>query len=265
MFDSIVFASVLLISAHHYSTLVRSGCTLYREVATNWRQQRQNCFLADRSVPYLAMNRRQDGVGYFDKVARRWDAMRQSYFSERVRDLALSEANVQRGKLAADVGAGTGFITTELISQGLRVLAIDESLSMLRVLGSKTLGVADLCRCIGSAERLPIRNCAVDYVFANMCLHHVSNPPAAIGEMARILKKGGTLVITDLDAHAFKFLTQERTDRWMGFKRPDMRVWFARAGLEDVTVSDTGERAQVPSDLTNDCADVSIFMARGEK
>jgi precorrin-6B methylase 2 len=72
------------------------------------------------------MNRRQDGNRYFDKVAPCWDAMRRTYFSERVRDLALSEARVQRGKLAADVGAGTGFITTGLIRQGLKVLAIDE-------------------------------------------------------------------------------------------------------------------------------------------
>ncbi|MGZ4906699.1 MAG: class I SAM-dependent methyltransferase [Halobacteriota archaeon] len=211
------------------------------------------------------MNRRQDGKRYFDKVAPRWDAMRRTYFSERVRDLALSEARVQRGKLAADVGAGTGFITTGLIRQGLKVLAIDESLPMLRVLRSKTLGVSDLCFCIGCAERLPVRKCTVDYVFANMCLHHVSHPAIAIGEMARILNDGGTIVITDLDAHAFAFLTQERTDRWMGFKKSDVRAWFAQARLKDVTVSDTGERAQVPSDSTDDCADIGIFMARGKK
>jgi ubiquinone/menaquinone biosynthesis C-methylase UbiE len=191
--------------------------------------------------------------------------MRQTYFSERVRDLALSEARVQRGKLAADVGAGTGFITTGLIAHGLKVLAIDESLPMLQVLKNKTPGVADLCLCIGSAERLPVRKCAVDYVFANMCLHHVSHPAAAIAEMTRILNKEATLIITDLDAHTFEFLTEERTDRWMGFKKSDIRVWFAQAGLKDIRVSDTGQRAHVPSDSTDACADIGIFMARGKK
>jgi len=150
--------------------------------------------------------------------------MPQTYFSERLRDLALSDARVPRGKLAADVGAGTGFITTGLIRHGLKVLAIDESLPMLRVLRIKTLSISDLCFFIGCAERLPVRKCTVEYVFANMCLHHVSHPAAAIGETARILNEGGTIVVTDLDAHAFAFLTEERADRWIGFKKSDVQA-----------------------------------------
>jgi ubiquinone/menaquinone biosynthesis C-methylase UbiE len=211
------------------------------------------------------VNRLHDERGYFDEIAPRWDDMRRTYFSERVRDRALSEARVQRGKLAADVGVGTGFITEGLIGHGVEVLAIDESLPMLQVLRRKAFGGAGLHCCIGSAERLPVRAGAVDYVFANMCLHHVVHPAAAIGEMARILKKGGTLIITDLDEHAFAFLTEERTDRWMGFRRADVRTWFAEAGLKDIMVGDTGERASVPSDSTDNCADISIFIARGKK
>jgi ubiquinone/menaquinone biosynthesis C-methylase UbiE len=192
--------------------------------------------------------------GCFDEIAPRWDDMRRTYFSEVVRDRALSEARVQRRKLAADVGAGTGFITQGLIGHGVEVLAIDESLPMLQVLRRKAFSGAGLHCCIGSAECLPVRAGAVDYVFANMCLHHVVHPAAAIGEMARILKKGGALIITDLDEHAFAFLTEERTDRWMGFRREDVRTWFAEA-----------ERARVPSDSIDNCADISIFMARGTK
>jgi len=203
--------------------------------------------------------------GYFDKIAPRWDNMRSTYFSERVRDQALSQAKVQRGKLAVDVGVGTGFIAEGLIGHGVEVLAIDESLPMLQVLRRKPFCAAGLHCCIGSAQRLPVHTGAVDYVFANMCLHHVVHPAAGIGEMARILKNGGTLIITDLDEHAFAFLTEERTDRWMGFRRGDMRTWFAEAGLKDIVVGDTGERASVPSDSSDDCADISIFIARGTK
>ena len=137
---------------------------------------RQNCFLADRSFPTLTMNRRWDERGYFDKVAGRWDAMRQTYFSERVRDLALSEAEVQRGKLAVDIGVGTGFITTGLIKHGLKVLAIDESLPMLRVLRNKTPGVSDLHFCIGSAERLPVRKCTTTFLRTCACTTSGTQP-----------------------------------------------------------------------------------------
>ncbi|MGZ4947187.1 MAG: class I SAM-dependent methyltransferase [Halobacteriota archaeon] len=211
------------------------------------------------------ISRLRDERGYFDEIAPRWDDMRRTYFSERVRDRALSEARVQQGKLAADVGVGTGFITEGLIAYGVGVLAIDESLPMLQVLRRKAFSAVGLHCCIGTAERLPVRTGAVDYVFANMCLHHVVHPAAAIGEMARILKKGGMLIITDLDEHTFAFLTEERTDRWMGFGKGDVRTWFTETGLKDVTVRDTGERANVPSDSSDNRANIGIFMARGTK
>jgi len=136
---------------------------------------------------------------------------------------------------------------------------------MLQVLRRKAFVTAGLHCCTGSAERLPVRTGAVDYVFANMCLHHVVHPAAAIGEMARILKKGGTLIITDCDEHAFAFLLEETADLWMGFRREDINAWFAEAGLRDITVGTTGERCCVPSKPTDNCADISIFIARGTK
>jgi len=48
------------------------------------------------------MNNKQ----YFDEVAQQWDKMRKSFFSEAVRNKAFSTACVQRGKTAADIGAG---------------------------------------------------------------------------------------------------------------------------------------------------------------
>ena len=48
---------------------------------------------------------------YFDKVSSQWDDMRKSFFSESVREKAFSVAGIQAGKIAADIGAGTGFMT----------------------------------------------------------------------------------------------------------------------------------------------------------
>lgn len=57
--------------------------------------------------------------------------MRKSFFSEAVRNKAFSTACVQRGKTAADTGAGTGFITEGLIHNGLKVIAVDHSEAVL--------------------------------------------------------------------------------------------------------------------------------------
>ena len=57
-----------------------------------------------------------------------------------VREKALSVAGVRAGELAVDVGAGTGFIAMGLVENGLRVIAVDPSESMLARLSEKLRG-----------------------------------------------------------------------------------------------------------------------------
>lgn len=202
---------------------------------------------------------------YFEKVANHWDSMRESFFSEDVREKAFDTANLQPGKLAADIGAGTGFITEGLVDRGLSVIAVDQSKAMLEVLKDKFPSTPQIDRRLGEAEKLPIEDEEVDYVFANMYLHHVESPSKAIKEMARILKKDGKLVISDMDKHEFEFLLKEHHDRWMGFEREDIMKWFTEAGLKNIWVDCVSECCCAESDDGSETATVSIFVASGEK
>jgi ubiquinone/menaquinone biosynthesis C-methylase UbiE len=202
---------------------------------------------------------------YFDDVAHEWDGMRKSFFSEAVREKAFFVAGLQKGKLAADIGAGTGFITEGLIQRGVLVIAVDQSEAMLSEMKKKFSDLGEIDYRIGTAENLPIQDEIVDYAFANMFLHHVESPSCALKEMARIIKPDGRLVITDLDEHTFEFLLKEHHDRWMGFKREDIQGWFEEAGLRSVVVDCAGESCCGESCTGDDFASVSIFMASGEK
>jgi ubiquinone/menaquinone biosynthesis C-methylase UbiE len=199
---------------------------------------------------------------YFDQVAQEWDTMRTAFFSEDVREKAYAVADVRTGQLAADIGAGSGFIAEGLRQRGLRVIAVDQSEAMLAELGKRMDGID--CR-VGGEDRLPIPAATVDHAFANMYLHHVENPSNAIKEMARIVKPGGTVIITDLDEHSFEFLRTEQSDRWMGFKREDVRQWFIGAGLKNVVVDCAGANCSADSSGGSEHANISIFVACGEK
>jgi ubiquinone/menaquinone biosynthesis C-methylase UbiE len=202
---------------------------------------------------------------YFDQVADQWDTMRQGFFSETVRETAYTVANVQTGTLAADVGAGTGFLTEGLLQRGVQVIAIDQSQAMLTQMQQKfgLRGKVDYRQ--GTSEHLPVEDGMVDYAFANMYLHHVESPAVAIREMARMLKPGGKLVITDLDEHQFEFLRTEHHDRWMGFQRADVARWFEKAGLTRVKVDCVGENCCAQSSCGSEQAAVNIFVASGER
>lgn len=201
---------------------------------------------------------------YFDQVAGNWDAMRRSFFPEAVREKAYEVAKVVAGGTAADIGAGTGFITEGLLAGGLKVIAVDQSEAMLTKMKNK-FAKSDLIEFrAGESEALPIADNSVDYAFANMYLHHVESPAKAIGEMARILKPGGMLVITDLDEHRFEFLKREQYDRWLGFRREDIKKWLIGAGLNNVAVDCVGRNCRAESGCGEKAA-ISIFVAWGEK
>lgn len=202
---------------------------------------------------------------YFDQVAHQWDRMRENLFSDAVREKALLIADVQPDKLAADIGSGTGFITEGLIQRGLKVIAMDQSEAMLAEMKKKFASFDEIDYRVGESPNLPIADETVDYVFANMYLHHVESPPIAIKEMVRILKPGGKLVITDLDEHNFEFLRTELHDRWPGFKRDDIRRWFTKSGLKNIIVDGIGENCCARSIRENEYASVSIFVTLGEK
>lgn len=199
---------------------------------------------------------------YFEQVAPEWDNMRTSFFSEDVREKAYAVANVRAGQLAADIGAGSGFIAEGLRQRGLQVIAVDQSEAMLAELGKRLDGID--CR-LSAEDHLPIPAATADHAFANMYLHHVENPVGAIKEMARIVKPGGKVIITDLDEHPFEFLRTEQFDRWMGFKREDVRQWFIHAGLKNVAVDCVGTNCCADSSGGSEHASVSIFVASGEK
>ena len=202
---------------------------------------------------------------YFEKVAGQWDQMRQSFFSDNVREKALAAANVKAGQLAADIGAGTGFITEALVQKGLKVIAVDQSEAMLEEMKKKFGRFDTIDYRIGDSNNLPIPDETVDAIFSNMYLHHVESPQIAIKEMVRVLKAGGKIVLTDMDVHQYEFLREEHNDRWMGFKREDIQKWFIEAGLKNVQIECVGEDCCADSDCGTDKARVSIFVATGTK
>lgn len=200
---------------------------------------------------------------YFDRVATQWDAMRATFFDERVRRAAISAAGVKPGERALDIGAGTGFVAEGLLAAGARVVAVDESAAMVKELARKFGGRLETHQ--GDGQALPFPDGTFEAALANMYLHHVADPAAAITEAVRVLKPGGSLVITDLDPHAHEFLRREHHDRWMGFARKDVAAWFRQAGLADVAVEDAGGCRCASPARGQDVVEVRIFLAHGTR
>jgi ubiquinone/menaquinone biosynthesis C-methylase UbiE len=82
---------------------------------------------------------------FFDDVASDWDAMRLSYYDERVIEQLAERTGLDGTQTVLDVGTGTGFVAAELASRAALVLAMDHS-----------SGILDVAR--ANLERLGINN-----------------------------------------------------------------------------------------------------------
>jgi ubiquinone/menaquinone biosynthesis C-methylase UbiE len=200
---------------------------------------------------------------YFNEVAADWDSMRQRFFGEGVRRAAVSAAAIQPGMTVADVGTGTGFLAEAALEAGARVIGVDLSERMLEQVTTRFAGRPFEARQSDGAS-LRLADGEVDAILANMFLHHAEDPPATIRVMARALKPGGRLVITDADRHEHEWLRTEQHDRWLGFERADVQRWFEEAGLENVTVGDTQEVC-TPTSECGTKASITIFLACGRR
>lgn len=212
------------------------------------------------------MSTTNPSAAYFEQVAGQWDNLRTGYFREAVRDAALAKAYLHPEMTVADVGAGTGFLAAGLATLVEKVYLLDGSAAMLEMARKNLAQFDNLEFHVADGLALPLPDASLDAVFANMYLHHCPNPLDAVREMVRMLRPGGRLIITDMDAHTHEWLKTEMADLWLGFERDQIRAWFEQAGLVNVVVDCTGESCQSDcQSKAGEHADISIFVAAGAK
>jgi ubiquinone/menaquinone biosynthesis C-methylase UbiE len=201
---------------------------------------------------------------YFADVAEAWDEIRSGYFTEEMRDAAIARAGLSPADVVVDVGTGTGFVIQGLASRVARVYGFDASPEMLDIARRNLARFDNVELQVAPGQTLPLPDGTVDAAFGNMYLHHAPDPAAAIAELARVLRPGGKLVLTDLDAHDQEWMRQDMADRWLGFERDDVRAWYADAGLTDVEV-DCARGSCCTATPDGDELVLGIFVAYGRK
>jgi demethylmenaquinone methyltransferase/2-methoxy-6-polyprenyl-1,4-benzoquinol methylase len=155
-------------------------------------------------VPWDEKQRRVRGV--FDSVAGNYDLMNDlmSGGAHRLwKEFTLSLTGLRPGQRALDVAGGTGDLTTGMAKQvgkhGLVVLS-DINAAMLgegrdRLLDAGLVG--NVAVSLANAEKLPFRDSQFDCVTIGFGLRNVTDKPAALADMRRVLKPGGQLLVLE--------------------------------------------------------------------
>jgi ubiquinone/menaquinone biosynthesis C-methylase UbiE len=97
--------------------------------------------------------------------------------------------------VALDAACGTGRHTAHLVERGHRTTGIDATPEMLARARAR-VPAADLRE--GRLESLPLEPASVDLAVCALALTHVRDLRPALHELARVLRPGGRLVVSDL-------------------------------------------------------------------
>ena len=172
------------------------------------------------------------------------------------------------GALVADIACGAGAGALQLAAQtGCRVVGVDLAPANveLAVAAAAAAGLAGLARfVVGDAEALPLDDAAVDGVLCECALCTFPDKPAAVREIARVLRPGGTLALSDMTAEPDRLPAELRSlDAWIaciGDARPldALADLLAAAGL----VVERRERHDQALSKLVDRVDARLRLAR---
>jgi SAM-dependent methyltransferase len=143
-------------------------------------------------------------IWLYDLYATRYDAIKQINPRHEAVYLAqpiLDQMPRVRAPLVLDVATGTGRLPLALLAQPTfqgRIVGIDLSRRMIAIAAHKLAGYSSRVSLIHhAAEALPFPNDTFDLVTCLEALEFMENPRAVLRELARVLRPGGLLTITN--------------------------------------------------------------------
>ena len=147
--------------------------------------------------------RRGDIVAMFDRVATRYDLANDvlSLGQDRAwRRQVVQAVGPRPGQLILDVAAGTGTSSEPFAERGATVIPTDLSFGMLLVGKQRRHGLSFVA---ADALQLPYADASFDSVTISG-LRNVEDTAAALSEMRRVIKPGGTLVVCEFSTPTWR-------------------------------------------------------------
>ena len=159
-------------------------------------------------------------------------------------------ADLKQGEVVLDLGSGGGIdvlLSARRVGPTGFVYGVDMTDEMLELArrNAAEAGVTNFEFIEGYIEDIPLDDATVDVVISNCVINLSADKPAVISEIARVLKPGGRIGISDVVADD-SLTPEERAERgsWVGciagaLSYSEYRQLLEEAGFVDITIDAT--------------------------
>jgi ubiquinone/menaquinone biosynthesis C-methylase UbiE len=201
---------------------------------------------------------------YFEQIAPRWDAYVASAYEVELQERLTRLLPWHQNMTILDVGTGTGYLAGMMAPLVGNVIGVDCAPSMLTRAGEKMAQEEyhHISLREGMAEHLPIATGSVDVAMCHMLLHHVVSPRTVLGELRRVVRPGGYVVIIDAHTHTHHWTPEAFGDLHYGTDLRKVQKHLSTLQVQTLQVENAG--ISHSGNFIGKAADFTNFLILGQ-
>ncbi len=183
-------------------------------------------------------------------------------------------AHIRRGEVVVDLGSGGGldvFLAAKMVEPEGRAIGIDMTPAMIERAKANAVGggYQNVEFYLSTIDQIPLPDASVDCIISNCVLNLAPDKPAVFREMARVLKPGGRIAVSDIALkHELPEAVAQNIVAYVGciagaIKIDDYRDGLRAAGFEHVEIVDSGADLNAYAKIENQSGCCSPAMDAG--
>ena len=133
-----------------------------------------------------------------------------------------------------DIASGDGVLAELLAPHARRYVCIDASPRVVTAASERLKPFPNVEVRQGDMHALPFAAASFDLVVLMHALTYAAKPAQAVAEAARVLRRGGRLLLSSLARHEHKAVVEAYGHANLGFTEKELRRFAEKAGLEIV-------------------------------
>ncbi len=144
-----------------------------------------------------------------------------------------------------DIASGDGVLAELLSPHAKRYVCVDTSARVVAAAGQRLRRFPNVEVREGDMHALPFKDNSFDLVVLMHALTYAVKPAQAVAEAARVLRRGGRLLLSSLGKHEHKAVVESYGHVNLGFTEKELRKFAEKAGL-DISAAETVTRERRP-------------------